>query len=634
MAYSKSKQARKKPVKKITAGLMDELKMFTRTRGIDFLKQPNITSIGIGYKEKTNIETGESERTDEISIQFTVEKKLSLDLLPEMDVEPIPASINIGGVEIITDVLQRNYVPSFKVVTETNQSLRKQRIDPVQPGISIGHEDISAGTLGCIVYDNTTGAPYALSNWHVLQGTTGEIGDQVVQPGPHDDNRLNRNQFGKVVRSHLGPAGDCAVASIDERAFNAEILDLGVTLEKIGEPELGDKVVKSGRTTNVTHGIVSRIHTVTRLNYGGNVGQKIVGGFEIEPDPENPARGNEISMGGDSGSAWIFKSDGEITDTLAGLHFAGEGRADPNERALACYAQSVFEKLNITFKRVTEGGKTLRPPELGYNEDFLGEHIPVPALTCNADEHVVLLDNDHIIPYTHFSLALHKERRFAMWVAWNIDGARIRRVSRRGISFVTDPRIPKEFQVDNSLYTSNPLDRGHLARRADLCWGAEEEAIQANRDSFFYTNIAPQMDDFNRSSESGIWGQLENAVFSDVRVEDLKVSVFGGPVFRDDDRVYRDVKIPREYFKVIAFKEDGKVKVRAFLLTQNLTDLEALDLDEFKVFQVTLNEIESRCDFRFPSIMHNADDFAEFIKNQPETIDGRPNLVSESDIVW
>ncbi len=36
-----------------------------------------------------------------------------------------------------------------------------------------------------------------------------------------------------------------------------------------------------------------------------------------------------------------------------------------------------------------------------------------------------------------------------------------------------------------------------------------------------------------------MWGKLEEAVFADVDVEDLKVSVFGGPVFAADDRVYR-----------------------------------------------------------------------------------------------
>jgi hypothetical protein len=83
-----------------------------------------------------------------------------------------------------------------------------------------------------------------------------------------------------------------------------------------------------------------------------------------------------------------------------------------------------------------------------------------------------------------------------------------------------------------------------------------------------------------------VWGRIEDAVFADVDVTDLKVSVFGGPVFQDDDRVYRGTGFPREYWKILAFIEQGQLKSRAFLLTQNLDQLEALELDEFRVFQV------------------------------------------------
>jgi hypothetical protein len=37
--------------------------------------------------------------------------------------------------------------------------------------------------------------------------------------------------------------------------------------------------------------------------------------------------------------------------------------------------------------------------------------------------------------------------------------------------------------------------------------------------------------------------------------------------------------------------ERGELKAKAFLLTQNLDQLETLGLDEFRVFQTTLDEI-------------------------------------------
>ncbi len=165
-------------------------------------------------------------------------------------------------------------------------------------------------------------------------------------------------------------------------------------------------------------------------------------------------------------------------------------------------------------------------------------------------------------------------------------------------------------------------------------WGGLEEATQANIDSFFFTNIAPQIDSFNQSMRDGLWGRLEDAVFEDVDVEDLKVSVFAGPIFRDDDRAFRGVKIPREFWKVIAYVEAGDLKTAGFVLTQNLNQLEALDVSEFRVYQVALSEIEARCDLRFPSTLKSADSFAARLDSSPEALAERAPLSSQADIAW
>ncbi|MFE6922215.1 DNA/RNA non-specific endonuclease [Nocardia sp. NPDC057663] len=265
----------------------------------------------------------------------------------------------------------------------------------------------------------------------------------------------------------------------------------------------------------------------------------------------------------------------------------------------------------------------------GYDPGFLGRRIEVPELDAAVRGDAVRLDGSEVIGYTHFSLALSGPRRFAFWVGWNIDGAAMKRIGRRGIDFVKDARIPADVQVGNELYQGNRLDRGHLARRADLLWGSEREAEKANIDSFFYTNITPQMDDFNQSSRRGVWGQLEDAVFADVDVDDLKVTVFGGPVFRADDRVHRGVALPKEYWKVICFVEEGRLTCRAFLLTQQLDLREALELDEFRVFQVALTEVEQRTQLRFPTALHTADTLAT-----TELTAVREPLESTADIRW
>jgi hypothetical protein len=53
-----------------------------------------------------------------------------------------------------------------------------------------------------------------------------------------------------------------AFASIKDRAIESRILELNVTSKRIAKVELDDKVIKSGRTTGVTRGIVDRVGVV------------------------------------------------------------------------------------------------------------------------------------------------------------------------------------------------------------------------------------------------------------------------------------------------------------------------------------------------------------------------------------
>jgi endonuclease G len=265
----------------------------------------------------------------------------------------------------------------------------------------------------------------------------------------------------------------------------------------------------------------------------------------------------------------------------------------------------------------------------GYDLDFLGDRIDVPQLEDALRRDVAATDGRSIVRHTHFSLQMSAVRRFAFWVAWNIDGGSLKALSRKGIRFVKDPQVEAGLQVGDELYVDNDLDRGHLARRADLLWGDLPVARKANTDSFFFTNITPQINDFNQSVRAGVWGRLEDAVFADVDVENLRVSVFGGPVFQDDDRVYRRVRLPREYWKALAFRESGQLKARAFLLTQNIDRLRALELDEFRVFQLPLAELEERTGLRFPDVLKAADTIWE-----PEAFARRTPLTALDDIHW
>lgn len=92
--------------------------------------------------------------------------------------------------------------------------------------------------------------------------------------------------------------------------------------------------------------------------------------------------------------------------------------------------------------------------------------------------------------------------------------------------------------------------------------------------------------------------------------------------------------IPREFWKIIVFVESGVLKAKAFLLTQSLDELEALELDEFRVFQVAVGEIESRAGLAFSAALRSADTVGEQILRRPEALGTRKPLESVRDIDW
>jgi DNA/RNA endonuclease G (NUC1) len=231
----------------------------------------------------------------------------------------------------------------------------------------------------------------------------------------------------------------------------------------------------------------------------------------------------------------------------------------------------------------------------GYDPDFLGVKIPLPAVT---DQQILsrLDDGGHMLDYEHFSIAMHRKRRLAIFTAANVDGSAAAKKppgtpkGRKAIAgmeendqelWFTDPRIPALHQLPDCFFNKNPkaFDKGHLVRRDDVAWGKTFEELQrANGDSFHVTNCSPQVAGFNRAPKLN-WGALENLV--DTLSAVGPVSLFSGPVLKDNDRGFHGVdddgktivKIPTEYWNVIATVEDGELNVYAFILKQDVSSL-------------------------------------------------------------
>jgi endonuclease G len=252
----------------------------------------------------------------------------------------------------------------------------------------------------------------------------------------------------------------------------------------------------------------------------------------------------------------------------------------------------------------------------GYDPGFLGTDVPVPV--PSADVPTALLH------YLHYSVLFRPDRRFAAVTALALDGGRLQTVGRTD-DWQLDPRLPAELQAGPPVYANNLLDRGHLVMRASSTWGeTEDEARQAEADTFFFTNAAPQAAKFNQGRE--LWLGLEDHLQDHADAFDRKLVVFCGPVLHPADPSYRGIQLPLRFWKVVAFVHGGGLASTGYLLDQSplVGDLgpaeaEAPPLGPFRTFQVPIAHIAALTGIRLDQLV-----LADVLKNAPAEAGGPP----------
>ena len=294
----------------------------------DFLQRRNVQACGLGYK------VSNGKRSDQLSLVVSVTQKVPVSKLSPEDIIPK----EVGG--LVTDVVATGEFHAFDPLDP------RARRRPAQPGISVGHYRITAGTIGLIVYRNST--PYILSNNHVLANSNNaQEGDPIYQPGPADGGTAQDRigtladfmpiDFGEIssecsiantlavflnLLARLSGSShrlhaikqtpgintmDAALALPDDSTLvKSEILGVGIVTD-VGEPVLGQRVQKMGRTTGLTQGVITQIDVTVKVNYGGRVANF-----------SNQVFADSMSSPGDSGSSIL-----NMQSSAVGLLFAG-----------------------------------------------------------------------------------------------------------------------------------------------------------------------------------------------------------------------------------------------------------------------------------------------------------------------
>lgn len=274
-----------------------ESRPWTRGRGIQ--------GVGIGAK------ITDGEQLDELVLKVYVAKKL-----PERQVSNlVPKRVQIEGLPPLpTDV---------EAIGRVKLEANTTRVRPAIPGFSVGHVNVTAGTLGCLVRKTDDAETlYILSNSHVLADEgVGNPGDAVIQPGDFDGGAAPADRLATLAEwvpftfttTTYPNLVDAAIAKLasGQQATSA-IRIIGVPLGVSSTLRRGMQVQKTGRTTDYTVGIIKDIHYRTALRYQKPTGGRGRVGFREQ------VLCTRYTQGGDSGAAVL-----NMRNRVVGLHFAG-----------------------------------------------------------------------------------------------------------------------------------------------------------------------------------------------------------------------------------------------------------------------------------------------------------------------
>ena len=160
----------------------------------------------------------------------------------------------------------------------------RRRFRPAPAGVSVGHFRITAGTIGGWSRGNDARSRRLLmiSNNHVLaDSNSGRFGDSILQPGPADGGRNPQDRIAILERYYPirfgGPVNfvDCATGWCWPNLVRTDhVYHDGSTPRyfKIGtdimEPQSTMLVGKTGRTTNLTQGLVQATGVSINVNFG------------------------------------------------------------------------------------------------------------------------------------------------------------------------------------------------------------------------------------------------------------------------------------------------------------------------------------------------------------------------------
>lgn len=267
-----------------------------------------------------------------------------IELTPEIE-EEIPKTIGGYPVRLIESGRFKALTlmkPQLKLKPKA-EPIRTQKVRPAVGGVSIGHYQITAGTLGAVINGYILSNNHVLANASTLEHPKANIGDAILQPGPYDGG-VETDQIA-TLHSYilLSEAEQNLVDMAWAKPLNpadvveGEIYGIG-KIAGVIDPQIDMQVQKSGRTSGLTQGKIIDVNATTTVDYDGvqiQFRDQVITSYMMDP--------------GDSGSVGL-----DMENNLWGLGFAGS-----NELTVFNKISNVFAGTLPTLPKALDLGKGL-----------------------------------------------------------------------------------------------------------------------------------------------------------------------------------------------------------------------------------------------------------------------------------
>lgn len=184
---------------------------------------------------------------------------------------------------------------------------------------------------------------------------------------------------------------------------------------------------------------------------------------------------------------------------------------------------------------------------------------------------------NQIIRHDYYTLSYSEKHEQAEWVAYELKKNYVKNNDFKRPYFIEDPKV-KTGSADWRNYKKSGYDKGHLCPAGDM-----EFALKAYYDTFFTSNISPQLHDFN----GGIWNRLEQKVRYWATKYDGIYVVTGGILHPSLQTIGKEkVSVPNYFYKILLDYSNGQYRMIAFLVPSKKSDKPLYD------FVVSVDTVE------------------------------------------